>query len=352
LEILFKTVWEEKSGMGIRVLAQHLGLSITTVSRALAGYSDVSAATRARVEEKAAELGYRPNASARRLKTGRADAIGLLLPAGPSGFGDPFLAELIGAVGAALAERELDLVVTAVEDGAAELPALRRLVTGRKVDGVIVPRTRWHDPRVELLLELGFPFVTHGRSARSSEHAWLDIDGERAFSLLAERLIAAGHRRITMLNAPESYAYAVTRAAGFRDAAKRAGIGAPLAPILPLDAATAEEAEAAVAGLFAAGSPPTAIACATDQIAYGVIAGLRAIGRRAGRDVAVVGYDDLPLSAMTSPPLTTMRQPIRREGRRMVEMLLDRIAGRPAAELAELWQAELVERESDACRPA
>jgi LacI family transcriptional regulator len=338
--------------MGIRILAQQLGLSITTVSRALAGYSDVSAATRARVEEKAAEIGYRPNASARQLKTGRSDAVGLVIPAGTSGFGDPFLAELIGAVGTALSERDLDLLVTAVEDGDEEAAAIRRLVTGRKVDGLILPRTRWYDPRIELLLELRFPFVTHGRSARSGEHAWLDIDGERAFMVLAERLIAAGHRRITMLNAPESYAYAVTRAAGFRQAAKRAKLGALDTPIVPLAAATAAAAEAALPALFEGDDRPTAIACATDQIAYGAMAGLRGIGLRAGRDIAVVGYDDLPLSALTSPTLTTMRQPIRQEGRRMVEMLLERIAGKPASELTELWQAELVERESDACRPS
>jgi LacI family transcriptional regulator len=337
--------------LGIRTLARDLGLSITTVSRALAGYSDVSAATRVRVERKAAEIGYRPNAAARRLKTGRADAVGLILPAGPAGFGDPFLAELMGAIGAELSGRDIDLLVTAVEDGEAEIAALHRLITGRKVDGVILPRTRWQDARIDLLLELDFPFVTHGRSARADEHAWLDIDGEEAFAALGARLVAAGHRRITLLNAPDSYAYARARATGFRKAMQTAGLPAPQTPVMALAAATAAAGEAAVAAVLDSGEPPTAIACATDQIAFGVISALAARGLRAGRDIAVVGYDDLPLSALVSPTLTTMRQPIRQEGRRLVEMLLDRIAGKPAGELRELWPAELVVRESDSCAP-
>jgi LacI family transcriptional regulator len=333
------------SGMSIRELARSLDLSITTVSRALAGYSDVSEATRARVLAQAGAIGYRPNAAARRLKMGRADAIGLVLPAGPSGFADPFLAELIGAVGMTLAERDLDLLVTAVPEG--EVRALDRLITARKVDGIIVPRTRWNDARVDLLIERAFPFIAHGRSARAAEHAWLDVDGRAAFASIAERLFAAGHRRIAMINAPAHFAYARDREAGFVAALEARGLDQLQRPIVALPTATVAAAEVAASSLLAAPSVPTAIACATDPIAYGVLRALRAAGLRAGHDVAVIGYDDLPQSALVSPPLTTMRQPIREEGRRLVEMLLERIAGREASDLQELWPAELVERDSD-----
>lgn len=327
---------------GIRALAQELDLSITTVSRALAGYSDVAERTRARVAAAAAAYGYSPNASARRLKMGRADAIGFLLPMDAGGYNDPFLAELLASIGARLADADLDLLVCPLPEGPAELAAIRRLVDGRKVDGVILPRTRWLDQRVDLLMALGAPFVTHGRTARAEAHPWLDIDGEAAFREAAERLIALGHRRIGLINGPSALAYAGYRRAGYDAALRSAGL---------LDEALIQEAASGPAmgaaetrRLLDLPAPPTALLCATDRIAIGALSVLSERGMAAGRDLSVIGYDDLPFAANTTPPLTTMRQPIVEEGRALVDMLARRVAGAPVAELQTLWRAEWVAR--------
>ena len=331
--------------MSIRDLARSLDLSITTVSRALAGYSDVSEATKAKVKAAADAIGYRPNAMARSLKLGRADAFGLIIPAVAGG--DPFLSELVAGLSAALSERDLDLLVTAVPPGEAELSAIRRVHDARKVDGFIVPRTRWSDPRVDLLMELGVPFVCHGRTARAEAHAWLDIDGEAAFVEATDRLLSLGHRRIGFIGAPDVYTYARHRQAGHLQAMARAGIAPDRGLTVTAASPSLADGERAAAALLSLPARPTALLAATDLLAIGALSALRASGLKAGHDVSVIGYDDLALSAHTVPPLTTMRQPIADEGRALVELLLGRIAGKPVSELQVLWRAELVVRASD-----
>jgi LacI family transcriptional regulator len=333
--------------LSIRELARKLDISITTVSRALAGYSDVSKATQDRVKAAAKAAGYRPNASARSLKLGRADAMGLVLPVSKGWHGDPFLSELVAGLSAALAEKDLDLVVTSVPAGEAETAAIQRVYDARKVDGFFVPRTRWNDPRVDLLLELDVPFVCHGRTARADEHAWLDIDGEAAFIESMARLVGLGHRRIAFIGAPEAFTYARHRYAGYRTGLDKAGIAFDETISLKTPAAVIAEGEKAANALLAVAPRPTAILCATDQLAIGALSALRGAGMRAGQDISVIGYDDIALSAHIEPPLTTMRQPIADEGRALVELLLGRIAGKPVTELQTLWRATLVARASD-----
>jgi LacI family transcriptional regulator len=341
------TSCREMRRLSIRELARTLDLSITTVSRALAGYSDVSKTTQERVKAAAKAVGYRPNASARSLKLGRADAMGLVMPVSKGGHGDPFLSELIAGLSAALAERDLDLVVTAVPPGEAETAAIQRVYDARKVDGFFVPRTRWDDTRVDLLMALDVPFVCHGRTARAEKHAWLDIDSEDAFRESVTRLVGLGHRRIAFIGAPKAYTYARHRFAGYQAGLRDAGIAFDEAIAIEVPAAVIAEGDRVAKALLALKPRPTAILCATDQLAVGALSALRSAGIVAGRDISVIGYDDIALSAHTVPPLTTMRQPIADEGRALVELLLGRIAGKPVAELQTLWRASLVVRASD-----
>jgi LacI family transcriptional regulator len=330
--------------LSIRTLARQLDLSITTVSRALAGYSDVSKATQERVRDAARAMGYRPNASARNLKLGRANSIGLVLPATARG-GDPFMSELIAGLSAALSAHDLDLIITAAADAEAELAAIRRVADARKVDAFILPRTRWNDPRVDLLLELGLPFVCHGRTARADEHPWLDIDGEAAFEEAAARLVGLGHRRIALINAPGHFTYARHREAGFLKALARAGLE-PAAIVEAADARIAD-GEACAERLLSRPDAPTALLCATDQIAIGALGAIRRRGLTAGRDVSVIGYDDIAIAAHVEPPLTTMRQAIAQESVELARLIRGAIDGAPPAELKTLWRAALVPRASD-----
>jgi LacI family transcriptional regulator len=327
--------------MSLAAIAKTLGLSITTVSRALGGYSDVATRTRARVLAEAERINYHPNENARRLRRGRAGAVGIVLPAAPGDFGDPFFLRFLAATGPVLARAQIDLLVTAARPGADEMRAYRQMVEGRKVDGMIMARTRRKDDRISYMLDAGMPFVAHGRSNETRPFAYVDVDGEAAFRLATERLLALGHRRIALINALPAYMYAHHREAGWHAALWNAQV--PPGPVARVEP-TEENGFVAATGMLKATPAPTAILCATDRLAVGA---LHASGGR----VAIIGYDDLPVATYTDPPLTTIAQPIERAAQRMVEMLLALIDGASVDGMQEILQAELIQRASDGPAP-
>ena len=208
----------EERALSLRRIASALGLSVTTVSRGLAGYADVSAVTRAQIEQEAARIGYR-------LHSGRSGTVGVVVPAEPGSF-DLFFLAMLGAIGPLLSRAGLDLVMMGAPPGEAEMHAYRHLVEHHRVDGLVVARTRRNDARVRFLLDRSVPFVTHGRTEETRPYAHLDIDGEAAFTQATRRLIGFGHRHIGLLNAPEDYMFAHLRAEGWRHALAQAGAAA------------------------------------------------------------------------------------------------------------------------------
>jgi LacI family transcriptional regulator, galactose operon repressor len=329
--------------VSLRRIAATLGISVTTVSRALAGYADVAATTRARVTAEARRIGYVPNETARRLRTGRSGAIGVVVPAEPGRF-DPFFLGMLAAIGPLLAEAGLGLVMMLGRPGPEEMQAYRHLVESHRVEGVLLARTRRRDPRIAYLLERKIPFVAHGRTETRRAYAYLDLDGETAFRLAGERLIGFGHRRIGLINATPDYMFALHRAAGWRRALAEAG----LAPGPTLAAEPTEESgELLMRRLLADPARPTAVLCATDRMAVGALAALAAVGTKAGREISVIGYDNLPIATYTDPPLTTIDQPLTAMAARLVEMLAALIGGARPKGLSEVWAPVLIARGSD-----
>ena len=328
--------------MKLKALAAQLGLSITTVSRALNGYEDVSAATRERVLAVAAGAGYAPNASAQRLITGRSQAIGFVLPVAPEGFADPFLLEMLTGLGETLRAHALDLVLSAAEPGREELNTYNRLVRGRRVDGLVVARTRVDDERIAFLRASGIAFVTHGRWRGALDFDTLECDNAAGGRLAASLMTSLGHRDLLLINAPSQLNFAGEREAGVREAANAAGARLE---VVEAPNTTEDDGEQVLARILERGTAaPTAIICATDRLAIGALRAARGAGRAIGTDLSIVGYDDLPFSRFTEPPLTTVRQPIREAGRRLVEIVLARVADANRSIVAEAWQPELVLR--------
>ncbi len=334
--------------MSLRAIAKRLDLSVTTVSRALGGFPEVAAATSARVHAEAARIDYRPNQLARRLRHGRSEAIGLVLPAEPGQFDDPFFLRLLAAVGPPLQRAGLDLLVMTARPGAEELRAYRHLIEGRRVDGMLLARTRCDDPRIGYLLDRGAAFVAHGRCGDPRPYAFLDIDGAAAFRTATERLIGFGHHRIGLINAAPHYMFAHHREQGWRAALAEAGL--PPGPVR--HAEPSEEAGfSLMQDLLDQREPPSAVLCATDRLAVGALHAVARAGLRVGHDISLVGYDDLPVASCSDPPLTTIEQPWTRAGARMVAMLIALLGGGDPATLTEIWPARLIARGSDGPAP-
>jgi len=332
--------------MNLDQLASVLGLSKTTVSRALAGYGDVSTKTRARVEEAARHHGYHPNPLAQRLRSGRAGAIGLVIPTDRGAFSDPFFLDLLTSLSRALSQHDLELLVSAADQGEAEMAALQRLVEGKRVDGMVVVRTCWRDPRIGYLLDRGMPLVCHGRACEKRPYAFVDMDGEAAFRAATTRLIGQGHQRIGYLGLSSAFSYSVYQRQGHLAALRDAGLDVDEDLLIEGEAGEAY-GEAAAMVLLSAPRPPSALLCATDLEAIGALRALDRRGLVAGRDIAVIGHDDLPAAQYTRPPLTTLRQPRAAVGGRLAEMLVALLGGADPSALREIWQPELIVRGSD-----
>ena len=330
----------------IRRVAAEAEVSIATVSRVFNQPERVTERTRVRVVEVAERLGYRPNPLGQRLRKGRTEAVGIVIATPPGRSADAFFLELVAGLGEGLGEAGLDLLVATCHSQAEELAHYRRLVEGQRVDALVLARSRQRDERIEYLLRHEVPFVVHGRSEQTKKpFPYLDIDGERGFLEATRHLIGLGHTRIAMIAAPVDLNFAQHRLAGYRMAMREAGLEVPPQWVQPGDLSEDGGYRCALE-LLSLASVPSAILCANDLMALGVFHALRERGLRAGREVSVVGYDDIAAANYTDPPLTTLRQPFRDMGRRLVEMLLKRMNGTPAQALQEVWTPELVVRGS------
>lgn len=330
----------------LRDIAREVGVSVTTVSRALNGYSDVSAETRDRIHHAARRLSYSPNLAARRLKKQRTDTLGFIMPTVGPRFSDPFFSAFIAGVGNEAAAQHYDLLVsTHAPDSDEEMRAYTRAAAGGWVDGVIVVRTRENDSRIRYLVERGFPFVAFGRTSNGFDYPYIDEDGIAGMSLLTQHFIDLGHRRIGFIAALPGLMFGRYRQTGFEETMARNGLAPQPAQIVAGDM-TRYGGQAAMETLLDTVPDLTAVIACNDLMAMGAMALLQARGYTVGQDIAVGGFDDIPMASMAATPLTTLRQPIYHIGRKTCAMLIDLLADGPDPVPHILLKPELIVRAS------
>lgn len=331
--------------MNLKELASRLGLSPTTVSRALNGYPEVNESTRERVMAAAKRHNYHPNTRAIRLATGRAMAIGHVIPvATRHEIVNPVFADFIAGAGETYSRNDYDMVLSVVPDEQEE-SAYRGMKSKGNVDGVIVHAPKMNDPRIALLHDIGLPFVVHGRATGSTlPYSWLDVNNRRAFQRAAEFLLDLGHSRIALVNGLEFMDFAVRRRTGYIDALSARGI-APDPVLMSSDEMTEIAGYRAARKLLALPKPPTAYLVASMISGMGVRRALEEMGQQMGRDVSVIIHDD-DLSYMKNgedvPIFTATRSSVRDAGRFAAEMLLEMIATQTSDPQQRLLEAELI----------
>ena len=338
--------------MKLKELAAHLGLSQTTVSRALNGYPEVNEETRRRVVEAARRYDYRPNASARRLATGRAGAIGVVLLTDRNLLLDPHYVEFLAGLGERLGQNETDIVMSPVKS-ADEMTAYRRLAAGTRVDAVVLSSPLIADERIRVLSDLGLPFILHGRTEIDVPHAWLDIDNEGAFRHATKHLIDLGHRRIGLVNGETRFTFARDRERGFRDALRQAGVSID-ERLIGTGLLTDEVGFRLTARFLEEKPRPTALLVSSMMMSLGAFRAIRAAGLELGRDVSMIAHDDVfPFlnPDVMVPTMSTTRSSIRAAGTRVAELLHDLLAGCDPAAIHELWPVELIIRASTGPAP-
>src|SRR5450830_2024104 len=327
--------------MNLKALADTLGMSKTTVSRALNGYPEVSERTRARVLAAASAAGYQANPAARTLAVGRSNVLGIIYPLLPADLGDPMFLDVVGGMSAALEAAGMNLIIVPVSP-ANELPTYRQLVRGRRVDGLVVSRTLVDDERIAWLSETGFPFVAQGRTQLERPYAWFDYDNAAGIAQAVGALLGHGHRRIALLGSPLTLNFARQRRDSFIQALAGAGI-VPDARYLIESAIDRRSGYQAMQALLATSPRPTAVIVDNHLSGVGAVRALLDAGVEIGKDISMIVWGSMA-DTLAGANVTTIDQPDpRKAGARMAEMLLALINGTPAAELQELWQPVLQE---------
>ncbi|MBD3764132.1 MAG: LacI family DNA-binding transcriptional regulator [Rhodobacterales bacterium] len=331
--------------MNLKELSALLGLSPTTVSRALNGYPEVNEATRERVLAAARRYNYRPNTRAIRLATGRAMSIGHVIPiASRHEMVNPVFADFIASAGEVYSRLGYDMVLSVVPDED-EAAAYRDLKARGTVDGVILHGPRMNDPRLPLLHEIGLPFVVHGRATGTPvPYSWCDVNNRRAFARATDFLLDLGHTRIGLINGLEFMDFAIRRRAGYLDALAAGGLVAD-PDLMSSNEMTEGLGHRAARRMLALADRPTAFLVSSMILGLGVRRAIEEAGLRMARDVSVIIHDD-ELSYLRNgedvPIYTATRSSVREAGRIAAEMLIDLIAHPESPPRDRLLEAELI----------
>lgn len=331
-------------------VAKRVGKSITTVSRALHGYDDVSPETKELVRKVAEEMGYTPSTFAQRLQKKRSDTLGLILPTFGPRFSDPFFSEFLAGVGNQAAELGYDMLVSTRAPGEEEMVAYRKNAQSRRVDGFIIVRTRREDERIEYLSSIDFPVVAFGRTESVLDFSYVDENSALGMSLIGEHLAKLGHQQIACIAAPSYLMFSKHRITGLIEGLSRHGRNLPKSLICEGGLTLRGGYEQANV-LLDLPNPPTAIAACNDLMALGAFSAAQERGLVVGKDISITGFDDIPMAEHAHPSLTTIRQPIYKIGRKVCEMLISLIQGKSLEERQIILEPELVVRSSSGALP-
>ncbi len=329
--------------MNLKELSDILGISQTTISRALNGYPEVNKETKKRVEEAAKKYRYAPSSVARRLAGKKAEAVGIVYPFDQCMRSSPVFLELVRILGAHLRQKKIDLFVIP-GDAEAELELYERMVVSARVDAFVVMATRRQDERIKWLLERNIPFLAHGQSEVPGSYSWYDVDNRGGMQQAAAKLLALGHRKIAFINPADDFKFAWERKQGLLQAVRDRGVDTPLVVEVGLDCDAGYHA-----AMTALSTPeeqrPTAILCSSMANAQGVLSALQTKGLRVGVDVSVIAWDD-DVADIRIPDMSVISAPIERGGERMAEIMLEIIRRDTGEAQRELQAAELILRAS------
>lgn len=347
-------------GSTLEDIAQKAGVSRSTVSRVINNQPNVAAEVRRRVLEVIEQTGYHPNVAARALASQRSWTIGLVIPRTVSSFfSDPYFPRLTRGIAQACNHYNYTLglfLIGSTEDEEKIFPRISRKGT---LDGLMVQSGEIGDQLIDRLAQSGVPVVIIGRPfhvgdpgttggvGASAEVSFIDVDNVQAAQAAVAHLIHLGRRRIATITGRIRSAVSIDRLTGYRLALARHG--------LPDDPALVIEGDFTEAGGYAAmqnlldAEPtalPDAVFVASDMMAVGAMRAVREAGLCIPQDIAVIGFDDLPLAATTEPPLTTVHQPIQPFGYRAVELLIDLIDNGLTPPRKVIMETELIVRGS------
>jgi LacI family transcriptional regulator len=333
----------ELGSIRMRDIARLADVSAGTVSRVLNGRPGVGPETRRRVEALITEHGFRANASAQQLSTGRSRTVGVVFPLHASEVVmHPIYPALLAGLGDAAEERAYDLMLLSASS-LESVEHLRDTIRRRRVDGVVLPAAGPRDRLLHDVLTSGVPTVLIGHRDRHPQVGWVDSTHDAAARDLTDLMIEGGRRELVMLNGPDTVSATRLRSNGFWRSIQEHPDGVDWASEYRIAFDTVE-ARAVARSILEASSRPTAIVGGNDLIAIGVMQAARELGLAIPADIAVSGFDDRSFAATTTPPLSTARMPLQDIGAAAAHLLFALIEDEPVARRHVILPTEVVIR--------
>jgi LacI family transcriptional regulator len=329
---------------GIKEVAQRAGVSVGTVSNVLNRPELVAPTTRKRVHRVIRELNFVRNESARQLRAGRSRTIGLIV----LDVGNPFFTDVARGVEAAAEEAGLALMLASSDDQPAKEARYLSLFEEQRVQGVLITPVDITDARLAAIRRRGTPIVLVDQTSSSRGQCSVGVNDELGGRLAVEHLLAQGHKRLAFVGGPVTLHQVRNRLAGAQAAVDAAGKASLIElPTPALNVAGGRAAASELAGLPRT-RRPTAVFCANDLLALGVLQEMTSRSVRVPDDLAIVGYDDIEFAGAAAVPLSSVRQPREQLGRAAAELLIEESSGQPHKHRHLVFDPELVVRRSSA----
>jgi LacI family transcriptional regulator len=324
-------------------IARIAGVSRSTVSRVINQHPNVRLSTRERVLQVIRENNYRPNLAARSLVTQQTRVLSLVIPQAIAyTFTDPYFPTLVQSVMVKAGEFDYAVMLWIGNSDEDHDRFSERVIRNSLFDGLLVASAGTDDPLIRYLSETNFPFLLVGPPPIDNLN-YIDVDNESGAFEAVAHLVEVGWRRIGLITGPLNMGSAVCRMAGYRRALMHAGYEIDEALIVN-GAYTEQSGYVAMRTLLERGVD--AVFCSSDMMTYGALRAAAEYGRRVPHDLGIASFDDLPASASTNPPLTTVRQPISGIGIQATQMLIDLLSGRAEAPYQKILPAHLIVRGS------
>ncbi len=334
-------------GVTLSHVAVAANVSVQTASNALNAPQRLAPGTLQRTLAAIESLGYKPSRVARALRNQSSRLIAVKVEAARSDRAAPLLDQFLHALSSCAADVGYHLILCQADDDCAELAAYQELLQTTAVDAVILSSTHRGDARIAWLREHGVAFATFGRSWDGDEDlAWVDIDGKAGVESVMEHLVEHGHRRIALLGWPNDSDVGLDRKQGWLSACRRHSLPTQHLAIESLD--DFDRGRSAALRLLSRQSQPTAIVCSSDTLALGAMRAMSERGLTPGVDIAVTGFDASPAAALSTPGLTTVRQPLDEVARELIKHVESELSGSALSPHHSLLTPTLVTRESTA----
>ena len=323
----------------LRSVAEITGMAVTTVSRALNDAPDISNKTKTIVREAADKIGYRPERSSKHLRTGKSFNIAFINDHADEH--PDFARRMILGITTCLVDTNYELFIKPQLRGTNDVDLIRDLVRSQSVDGVIFTHTRPQDDRVKYLLEIDFPFVTHGRTELATQHPYYDLNSYEFTALAAKRLLSKGCQSITQVTPPTSLTSFAHHMHGLSAATRSAGLEPYIFNEPPVTDMDVDALHQLAIKRIRIGDFPDGVICGSELSALAVMDAFQGEGLEIGKDVHFVSRRTSRVLRFVRPRIDTINEDIFKAGETMAQLLLRRFENAPMKELQVLVEPEV-----------